>query len=63
MATANPVTFLQQVKVELSKVVWPTRAETIRLTTVVIGVSVAVGLIIGGLDVVFTKMMELILQR
>lgn len=61
--TQNPVTFLKEVRTELVKVVWPTRDETIRLTAVVIGVSVATGLFIGALDVVFVKLMELILKR
>jgi len=61
--SANPVTFFKEAKIELGKVIWPTRAETIRLTAVVIGISVAVGLIIGGLDAVFIKLIELILNK
>lgn len=62
MAT-TPVVFLKEVRTELSKVVWPTRAETIRLTLVVIGISIAMGLFIGGLDLTFTKLTELIVKR
>ena len=35
MAKANPFQFAQQVRAEVSKVVWPTRRETI-LTTVMV---------------------------
>ncbi len=35
MATINPVQFIQQVRAEVSKVVWPTRREVI-LTTVMV---------------------------
>ena len=45
MAT-TPVGFLKEVRDELKKVVWPTRDEIIRLTGVVIFVSVIVGIIL-----------------
>ena len=35
MSTINPVQFLQQVRTEVSKVVWPTRREVL-LTTVMV---------------------------
>ncbi|UWQ91201.1 preprotein translocase subunit SecE [Aliisedimentitalea scapharcae] len=35
MATTNPVQFVQQVRAEVSKVVWPTRREVL-LTTVMV---------------------------
>jgi preprotein translocase subunit SecE len=38
MATrTNPFTFLQQVRAEVSKVVWPTRRETVISTVMVFG--------------------------
>jgi len=40
---------------ELKKVTWPTRAETVKLTVAVIIISVAVGLFVGGLDILFVK--------
>ncbi len=54
----TPVTFLKEAVDELKKVVWPTKEEVIRLTTVVILVSLGVGLFLGGLDIVFTKIIE-----
>ncbi len=35
MATINPVQFIQQVRAEVSKIVWPTRREVL-LTTVMV---------------------------
>lgn len=61
--TGGPVVFLKEVKAELLKVVWPTRSEVVKLTIIVIGVSVAIGLYIGGLDFVFTKMTDLLVKR
>lgn len=37
---------LRETRSELRKVVWPTREETIRLTIVVIAISVTIGLIL-----------------
>ena len=40
MATTNPVQFIQQVRAEVSKVVWPTR-RAVLLTTVMVFVMAA----------------------
>lgn len=50
-----PVRFFREVVAELKRVNWPTRHETIKLTVVVIAISVIVGLFIGGLDALFVK--------
>jgi preprotein translocase subunit SecE len=36
MARTNPITFLQQVRVEVGKVTWPTRNETVTSTIMVL---------------------------
>lgn len=59
----NPLDFFREVKAELTKVTWPNRAEVIRLTGVVIGASVLVGVYLGGLDYIFTKGVELFFGR
>ncbi|MEK7533396.1 MAG: preprotein translocase subunit SecE [Patescibacteria group bacterium] len=50
-----PTKFFSEVAAELRKVTWPTRQETIRLTAAVIIISVAVGLFVGGLDILFVN--------
>lgn len=40
MATINPVQFIQQVRAEVAKVVWPTRREVL-LTTVMVFIMAA----------------------
>jgi len=52
---ANPVKFVKEVRAELGKVTWPTREDTIKLTVVVIAISVLVGGFIGGLDAIFLQ--------
>ena len=58
---AKPTVFIKEVKTELTKVNWPTKNQAVRLTLIVIGVSVAVGIFIGILDYLLTKVMALIL--
>ena len=41
MATTNPLQFIQQVRAEVSKVVWPTRREVL-LTTVMVFIFAAI---------------------
>jgi preprotein translocase subunit SecE len=59
---SKPITFLKEVRDELKKVVWPTRDEVVRLTSIVILVSLLVGFFLGGLDYVFTTLMTLIIK-
>jgi len=63
MPQMNPAKFFTEVKAELSKVTWPTKDQVIRLTIVVIVISLAVGAFVGGLDFIFTKTVELIVKK
>lgn len=60
---AKILEFLRSVKVELASVKWPSRQETVRLTALVIFVSLSVSLYIGGLDLVFTTLIQNIINR
>ncbi|OGG28995.1 preprotein translocase subunit SecE [Candidatus Gottesmanbacteria bacterium RIFCSPLOWO2_01_FULL_49_10] len=60
---ASPVQFVREVVTELKKVTWPTRAETIKLTVVVIVISIATGAFIGVLDVTFIKLSSFLFNR
>jgi len=52
------ITFLKEVKLEIKKVNWPTRQQTIRYTLIVLGISAAVAIFLGGLDFLFTILLE-----
>lgn len=58
-----PSGFIGEVISELKKVTWPTREETIKLTVVVIAISVIVGAFIGGLDALLVKAVGLLFNR
>ncbi|MBI2958515.1 MAG: preprotein translocase subunit SecE [Chloroflexi bacterium] len=45
---------------EFKKVVWPSRKETVRLTSIVIAITVSLGLILGGVDWLFTRLVGLL---
>jgi preprotein translocase subunit SecE len=50
--------FFRDTRMELRRVVWPTREEAINLTLIVIAVSVAVGAFLGGVDYIFRLLFE-----
>jgi len=51
-------TFLKEVHLEMKKVNWPTRKETIRYTLMVIGVVFAVAIFLGGFDFIFRALLD-----
>ena len=55
--------YLHEVRIELSKVVWPKKNEVIKLTLIVIIISAVVGLYVGVLDVAFVKLLEIVISR
>ncbi len=57
------VNFLKEVRVELKKVNWPSREETFKYTMIVICISVAVGIFLGGLDKFYGFLMEKFLLK
>jgi preprotein translocase subunit SecE len=59
----NPITYIRQVREELGRVTWPTRQSTINMTAMVIGVSAVVGIYIGGLDSLFTSLLNILVRR
>ena len=60
---ANPVQFVKEVINELKKVTWPTREETIKLTGVVIIISLIVAFCIGGLDTGLLKLTSMLYRK
>ena len=54
MATVNPLQFIQQVRSEVSKVVWPTRREVL-LTTVMV-------FILAALTAVFFAIVDILIR-
>ena len=56
-------TYINEVRAELIKVVWPKREEVVRLTLIVILISGIVGAYLGVLDFALTKLLELLISQ
>lgn len=54
--------FFEESKVEIKKVVWPTRKETITTCVAVLVVSLVIALYLGVVDLAFSKIVEAILS-
>ena len=61
MARANPGEFFRQVRAETAKVVWPTRAETIRTAIMVVIMTTILGIFFFGVDSAFSGIVTLLL--
>lgn len=53
----NPITYLRDTISELKQISWPTREQTLKLTLIVIAVSILVAVYIGALDFSFTTLL------
>ena len=57
------ITFLKESRVELKKVRWPTRQETIRYTASVIVISAGLAVFLGGMDYLYRFILNTFLIR
>lgn len=57
----NVKSFLEAVKIEMGKVTWPTRKETVATTGVVILIILIISFYLGLCDIILAKAMRLIL--
>jgi preprotein translocase subunit SecE len=59
--TLPVIKYLTEVRQELQRVSWPDRQQTVQKTLLVISVSVFVGVYIGVLDFLFTRLMTFLI--
>lgn len=55
--------FFREVKSEMSKVIWPSRQDTLRYTAMVIVFSLVIAVILGAADLGLIRGLELILNK
>ena len=55
------ISFLKDVKLEMSRVSWPTREQTVKYTGIVVVVSLIVAGFLGGLDIIFQYVLNSII--
>ena len=59
----NPIlTYFKATRAEVKKVSWPSRREALRLTGVVLAVTVFMALLLGTLDYVFAQLISVIIR-
>ena len=56
------VRYLKEVRSEMSKVIWPTREQTVNLTSIVLAVMVIMSIFLGVLDYVFGGLIQLLIS-
>lgn len=54
--------YLKEVRSEMSKVIWPTREQTVNLTVIVLVVMVAMSIFLGVLDYAFGGLIQLLIS-
>ena len=54
------IEFAKDARLEVRKVVWPTRQETVQTTLIIVAVSTVIGLVLWGLDGIFVRLVEFI---
>jgi preprotein translocase subunit SecE len=58
----SAVQFLREVKIELKKVTWPSRKQTIGSTAVVIVVIILISIFLGSVDIGLSSLIRAVLQ-
>ncbi|OGD82948.1 preprotein translocase subunit SecE [Candidatus Collierbacteria bacterium RIFOXYD1_FULL_40_9] len=59
----RPLQFIRSVRLELAQVKWPSHQEAVKMTVLVVVASAAVAIYSGGLDYLFTTMLQSVLSR
>ncbi len=62
MARVNPAQFLQQVRTEAAKIVWPTRRETFMTGVMVVIMTSLLALFFFGVDSAFSSIVQWLLS-
>lgn len=55
------IRYLKETRAELKKVIWPSREEALRLTLVVITTILVMAVVLGLLDYIYSKLIDLII--
>ncbi len=58
MAKTSPGEFIRQVRTEIGKVVWPTRAETVQTAIMVLIMTIILAIFFLGVDAVFAAVVK-----
>ena len=56
------INFIKEAKVELRKVNWPSKKQTVNYTLIVMGLSLIVAVFLGGLDYFFGYLLKIFIK-
>ncbi|ADY72816.1 preprotein translocase, SecE subunit [Desulfurobacterium thermolithotrophum DSM 11699] len=59
----SPITFLKEVREELSRVTWPSKEEVIEATAGIVIFCIVVAVYFWALDFVFSELLKLIIEK
>jgi preprotein translocase subunit SecE len=59
----TPIQFIKEARSELSKVVWPSRKDIIRITLAVVILSLVVAVFLGAVDFGLSKLIDWVLEK
>ncbi|WP_089269313.1 preprotein translocase subunit SecE [Puniceibacterium sediminis] len=62
MARTNPIQFVQQVRAEVAKVVWPTRREVLLTTVMVFIMATLTAIVFATVDILIREGLQLVLN-
>ncbi len=62
MAKSSPGEFIRQVRTEISKVVWPTRQETVQTAIMVLILTIILSFFFLGVDAVFSTIVNFLID-
>ena len=62
MAKTTPLEFIQQVRAETAKVIWPTGRETVMTGVMVVIMTTILGVFFFGIDTIFNALVEALLR-
>lgn len=62
MAKSSPGKFMREVRSEVGKVVWPTRAETVQTAIMVLIMTIILAIFFLGVDSVFSSVVQWLLS-
>ncbi len=57
------ISFFKEVGLETKKVNWPTKKETIKYTVATIAITIVIAIFLGGLDFIFTTVLNKLIMK
>lgn len=57
------IKFIGEAKVELLKVSWPTKKQTINYTLIILAISLIMAIFLGGLDYLFGEILKIFITK